>query len=142
MFGFDPLIFWGWTFLCFYMGLMILFGFVGMSRIQGSDDFATARGSYGPLFLAFAMTATSASGATFLGLPGLAYKAGFSALWYAFVYPLGVYCGVLVCLHAIRRAGASFGSRSMPEFIGDRFDSNALRIMAALFSLLLLVVKS
>jgi len=138
MFGFDPLIFWGWTFLCFYMGLMILFGFVGMSRIQGSDDFATARGSYGPLFLAFAMTATTASGATFLGLPGLAYKAGFSALWYAFVYPLGVYCGVLVCLHAIRRAGASFGSRSMPEFIGDRFDSNALRIMAALFSLLLL----
>jgi SSS family transporter len=138
MFGFDPLIFWGWTFLCFYMGLMVLFGFVGMSRIKGSDDFATARGSYGPLFLAFAMTATTASGATFLGLPGLAYKAGMSALWYAFVYPAGVYVGVLVCLHAIRRAGASFGSRSMPEYLGDRFDSNGLRIMAALFSLLLL----
>ncbi|MCP5198661.1 MAG: sodium:solute symporter family protein [Gammaproteobacteria bacterium] len=138
MFGFDPLIFWGWTFLILYMGLMIAFGFVGMSRVKGSDDFATARGSYGPVFLAFAMTATTASGATFLGLPGLAYKAGLSALWYAFVYPLGVYIGVLVCLHAIRRAGASFGSRSMPEYLGDRFDSNGLRILAALFSLLLL----
>ena len=138
MFGFDPLIFWGWTFLTLYIGLMVCFGFVGMSRIKGSDDFATARGSYGPLFLAFALTATTASGATFLGLPGLAYKAGMPALLYAFVYPVGVYTGVLVCLHGIRRAGASFGSRSMPEYLGDRFESDGLRIMAALFSMLLL----
>ena len=91
-----------------------------------------------PLFLAFAMTATTASGATFLGLPALAYTAGLPALWYAFVYPLGVYCGVLLCLHAIRRAGESFGSRSIPEYLGDRYDSDALRIIAALFSMLLL----
>jgi SSS family transporter len=138
MFGFEPLIFWGWIFLIMYIGLMLSFGFVGMSRIKDSDDFATARGSYGPLFLAFAMTATTASGATFLGLPGLAYKAGMPALFYAFVYPLGVYTGVLICLHGIRRAGESFGSRSMPEYLGDRFNSDALRIMAALFSMLLL----
>ena len=138
MLGNDPLIFWGWTFLIFYIGLMLFFGYVGMRRISDSDDFATARASYGPIFLAFAMTATTASGATFLGLPGLAYKAGIPVLWYAFVYPLGVYTGVLVCLHGIRRAGASFGSRSMPEYLGDRFDSDALRIIAALFSMLLL----
>ena len=138
MFGFEPLVFWGWTFLVMYIGMMLLFGFVGMSRVKDSDDFATARGGYGPLFLAFAMTATTASGATFLGLPGLAYRAGLPVLLYAFVYPLGVYIGVLVCLHAVRRAGDSFGSRSMPEYIGDRFQSDALRIMAALFSMLML----
>lgn len=138
MFGFEPLIFWGWTFLVIYIGLMFAFGFVGMGRVEHADDFATARGSYGPLFLAFAMTATTASGATFLGLPGLAYRSGLSTLWYAFIYPAGVYVGVLVCLHAIRRAGAAFGSRSMPEYLGDRFDSDALRILAALFSILLL----
>jgi SSS family transporter len=132
------LIVWSWLFLCLYVGLMVLFGFIGMTRVRGSDDFATARGSYGPLFLAFAMTATAASGATFLGLPGLAYRAGLSALWYALVYPLGVYTGVLLCLHAVRRAGDRFGSRSIPEYLGDRFDSDALRILAALFSLLLL----
>lgn len=138
MFGFEPLIFWGWTFLAIYIVLMFAFGLVGMGRVEHADDFATARASYGPLFLAFAMTATTASGATFLGLPGLAYRSGMSALWYAFIYPAGVYVGVLVCLHAIRRAGDAFGSRSMPEYLGDRFDSNALRILAALFSLLLL----
>ena len=138
MFGLEPLQFWGWFFLSLYLGLMIVFGFVGMSRIQNSDDFATARGSYGPLFLAFALTATTASGATFLGLPGLAYQSGFPVLFYAFVYPLGVYIGVLVCLHGVRRAGAAFGSRSMPEYLGDRFNSDILRIFAALFSMLLL----
>ncbi|MDA0823534.1 MAG: sodium:solute symporter family protein [Proteobacteria bacterium] len=138
MFGFEPLVFWGWTFLTLYMGLMVLFGFIGMQRVQSGDDFATARGGYGPVFLAFAMTATAASGATFLGLPALAYKSGMSVLWYAFVYPLGIYTGVLVCLHGIRRAGESFGSRSMPEYLGDRYDSEALRILAALFSMLLL----
>ena len=95
MFGLDPLIFWGWFFLILYIGLMLSFGFVGMSRVKDSDDFATARGSYGPLFLAFAMTATTASGATFLGLPGLAYQSGLPVLWYAFVYPLGgLYRGI------------------------------------------------
>jgi len=138
MFGVTPLVFWGWTFLAIYIGLMVLFGFIGLRRGKGSDDFATARGGYGPLFLAFAMTATTASGATFLGLPGLAYSAGMPVLWYALFYPLGVYCGVLICLHAIRRAGDSFGSRSIPEYLGDRYDSDALRILAALFSMLLL----
>lgn len=138
MFGMDPLIFWGWTFLAIYVCIMLAFGLVGMRRVRSSDDFATARASYGPLFLAFAMTATTASGATFLGLPGLAYRAGISALWYAFVYPLGVYIGVMVCLHAIRRVGTQFGTRSIPEYLGDRFDSDALRILAALFSMLLL----
>ncbi|MGR9090942.1 MAG: sodium:solute symporter family transporter, partial [Gammaproteobacteria bacterium] len=138
MFGIEPLIFWGWTFLVLYIGLMVFFGFVGMRRVRDNDDFATARGGYGPLFLAFAMTATTASGATFLGLPALAYKSGMSVLWYAFVYPVGVYIGVLVCLHGIRRAGASFGSRSIPEYLGDRFDSDVLRLLAAVFSLMLL----
>ena len=50
-----------------------------MNRIKNGDDFATARSSYGPIFLAFALTATTASGATFLGLPGLATQAGYHA---------------------------------------------------------------
>ena len=127
IFGIEPLIFWGWLFLSFYIGMMLMFGIIGMRKVKDSDDFATARGGYGPIFLAFAMTATAASGATFLGLPGLAYTSGFSVLWYAIVYPLGVYTGVLICLHAVRKAGASFGSRSMPEFLGDRFNFRCIK---------------
>ena len=138
MFEIEPLVFWGWVFLTLFIAVMLIFGVVGMRRVKDSDDFATARSSYGPLILALAMTATTASGGTFLGLPGFAYRSGFPALWYALFYPLGVYCGVLLCLRAVRRAGQHFGSRSIPEYLGDRFDSDALRLVAALFSLTLL----
>jgi SSS family transporter len=135
----DPnLRLWGWFFLVIYIGAMLVFGYMGMRRVRSSDDFATARGGYGPVFLAFALTATAASGGTFIGIPALAYKYGFSTLWYAFVYPLGVYIGLTLCLRGIRRAGANFGTRSMPEYLGDRFDSEALRLCVSIFSMLLM----
>lgn len=135
----DPsLRLWAWFFLFLYMAAMLALGFIGMRRVQSSDDFATARGSYGPLFLAFALTATTASGGTFIGIPALAYQTGFSSLWYAVLYPLGVYAGLFLCLKGIRRAGDAFGTRSMPEYLGDRYDSDALRICASVFSILLL----
>ena len=137
MFGLEPIIFWGWFFFILYMGLMVGFGFIGMSRVQNSDDFATARGGYGPVFLALAMTATAASGATFLGMPALAYSAGISSLW-QLLYPFGVYIGVWVSMVAIRRGGEAFGSRTIPEYLGDRYKSDALRLMTAGFSMLLL----
>ena len=137
MLDFD-LQFWSWLFLAIYLVAMVGFGFVGMRKVSGSDDFATARDSYGPLFLAFAVVATTASGGTFIGLPALGYTAGFSALWYAFVYPIAVYLGVIICLRGIRRAGDAFGNRSIPEYLGDRFQSDALRVLVALFSMLLL----
>ena len=137
--GVDPsLRLWGWFFLAVYIGAMLIFGVIGMRRVRSSDDFATARRGYGPLFLAFALTATTASSGTFIGLPAIAYTAGFSALWYAFMFPIAVYLGLAICLRGVRRAGEAFGTRSMPEYLGDRFDSDALRICVSLFSMLLL----
>src|SRR5690606_4710073 len=64
---------WSWAFLILYIGAMLVLGWLGSRRVSGADDFATARRGYGPLLLAFAFASTAASGATFLGLPGLTY---------------------------------------------------------------------
>ena len=56
----NSLLVWSWFFLVCYIGLMLSFGYLGMRRVGGSDDFSTARGGYGIWFLAFAMTATTA----------------------------------------------------------------------------------
>lgn len=129
---------WSWVFLVLYVGGMLAFGVIGMRRVRGGDDFATARGSYGPLALAFAFTATTASGATFLGVPGFGYDVGVAAIPMMILYPLGVYTGVWLCLRVVSRAGEEFGSRSIPEYLGDRYDSDFLRIAVAVFSLMLL----
>lgn len=133
----NTLLWWSWGFLLLYVGAMVTFGLLGQRRVRSADDFATARGSYGPLFLAFAFAATTASGATFIGIPGIAYNVGLPAIWVLFLYPIGVYGGVLICMALVSRVGNSFGSRSIPEYLGDRYQSETLRIVVAVFSLLL-----
>jgi Na+/proline symporter len=129
---------WSWLFLVIYIGAMVALGYLGSRRVAGADDFATARGGYGPLLLALAFASTAASGATFLGLPGLTYRYGMSTLWIAFCYPVGVYLGILICQRTIGRYGNAAGARSMPEFLGERYQSETLRLSAAVFSLILL----
>ena len=129
---------WSWVFLVLYVGIMLGFGALGMRRIKDADDFATARGGYGPLFLAVAFTATASSGATFLGLPAYGYQVGLPSLGLAVLYPLGTYFGVLLCLRVISHGGSEFGSRSIPEYLGDRYQSEFLRVGCSIFTLLLL----
>lgn len=129
---------WSWLFMFLYIGAMLAFGVIASKRVSGADDFATARNSYGPLLLALAFASTAASGATFLGVPGLTYSFGFSTVWIAFLYPLGIYLGVLICQRTVGKFGNESGARSIPEYLGERYQSEALRISAALISLLLL----
>ena len=131
------LITWSWIFLIVYIGGMLAIGFIGHRKVKHADDFATARGSYGPFFLALAFAATTASGATFLGGPGLGYEIGLAVQWSNFLYPIGVYFGVLISMRLIATSGNRFGNRSIPEYLGDRYQSDGIRIMVSLFSLVL-----
>ena len=67
---------WSWILLATYLAGMVALGLLARARVASGDDFATARRSYSPLFLAFAFAATVASGGTFIGFPAIAYDAG------------------------------------------------------------------
>ena len=110
---------------------MLGLGAWGTRRVKHADDYAVARQSYGPVALALAFAATGASGATFLGLPGLAYSNGLSIMLYAICYPIGMYIGVYICLRVVSESGNEFGSRSIPEYLGDRYKSDRIRVIAA-----------
>ena len=89
---------WSWIFLVFYILMMVGIGIYAQRKIKHADDFATARGAYGPFFLALAFAASTASGATFLGSSALSYEWGFAANWGNFLYPIGVYFGILISM--------------------------------------------
>lgn len=131
------LVAWSWLFLVLYIGVMLVFGVIGSRKIKHADDFATARGSYGPVFLALAFAASTASGATFLGGPALSYQYGLAANWGNFLYPIGVYFGILISMRLIATSGNRFGNRSIPEYLGDRYHSEGIRILVSLMSLVL-----
>ena len=48
---------------------------------------------------------------------------------------MGVYIGVLICLKLVSNSGNEFGSRSIPEYLGQRYGSDWIRILVSLFSL-------
>ena len=129
---------WGWIWLVFFSLIVLALGVYGMLKTKTEEDFAVARKSYGPWIVAFAFASTVASGSTFMGIPGLAYSKGFPAIWYPAVYPIGTYLGLLFSVALIKRAGDRFRSNSIPEFLGQRYDSDFLRVAFALLSLLLI----
>ena len=112
-------------------------GLLGSRKVKSADDFATARSGYGPVFLAFAFAATTASGATFLGGPGLVYELGLANAWGGFLYPIGVYFGVLISMRLIATSGNRLGCRSIAEYLGQRYQSEGIRVMVSVFSLVL-----
>ncbi len=129
---------WGWIWVGIFLLLFIGIGALGMGKTKTEEDFAVARGAYGPFVLAFAFAATIASGATFMSLPGMAYSKGFATIWYPAVYPIAIYLGMILAIRLIKRAGDRFRSNSIPEFMGQRYNSDFLRIAFALLSLLLI----
>lgn len=141
----EAVVQWGWIFLLVYVVLMLGFGYVGYKRVQGAsggvssqDEYATARGGFGFLALALAYAATVASGATFMGIPALGYDAGFKAGYYAMLYPIGIFGGMLVVARVSKKVSDRFGSQSVPDFLGDRFQAPGLRVLTALLSLFLI----
>ncbi|WP_228440931.1 sodium:solute symporter family protein [Novibacillus thermophilus] len=109
-----------------------------MKRTKSSDDFATARSSYGPFTIALVIAAGISSGSTFMGMPGLAYSMGAPSLWYPLLYPIATVIGMLFVAKAIKKYGDQFGTRTIPEFIGERFNSDFLRIVLTIISALLI----
>ena len=45
--------------------------------------------------------------------------------------PFGVYIGAWVTMFDVPRGDEAFGSRTIPEYLGDRYRSDALRLLAA-----------
>jgi Na+/proline symporter len=129
---------WGWIWIGAFLTLFVGIGVYGMRRTKTGEDFAVARRAYGPFILVFAVAATVASGSTFMGIPGLAYSTGFPAIWYPAIYPIGIYLGLILAFQLIKRAGDRFRSGSIPDFMGQRYDSDFLRIGFALLSVLLI----
>lgn len=136
---------WGWIFLAAYMVVILGLGYVGYRRVQSGvggvssqDEYATARGGFGFLALALAYAATVASGATFMSIPGMGYDMGFMAGYYAMIYPIGIFFGALIVARVSKKVSDRFNSQSVPDLLGDRFQSPGLRVITAMLSLFLI----
>jgi sodium/proline symporter len=131
----------GNIFIWIYFAIMtitfVVIGIASGRKNKNEDDYATARESYSWWVIGLTIPATFASGATFLGSAGMVYGYGFPAFWYLLGYPIGGYLGMTF----LGRLGTGInksGARTIPEFIGLRYNSDALRVITAVISFMLL----
>lgn len=128
---------WMWILLVIYMVVMFVLGIVGAKKTKSEDSYATARKSYSWLTVGLCLAGTYASGALFMGGSGMGYGGGFPIFWYTLLFPLGSFTGMMLFAR-ITQAFHRLKIRTLGEYLGERYQSEALRLIMGIVSLFLL----
>lgn len=124
------------AFLAGYFLLMLTIGVWAARRSSDTqEDFLLAGRSLGPAVTALRLQSSSMSGYMFLGAGSLGYTQGYFGMWYA----LGDLGGGVLNLSTIgrrmRRLSQLFGSITSIEYLGHRYASGWVRLVAAIIAL-------
>ncbi len=131
----DPKIVWLFVFVALYWSYCIFWGIKGALSARTASDYFVAGRSISLWVFILAATATSFSGWTFMGHPGLIYRDGFQyayASFYAITIP---FTGVLF-LKRQWMIGKRFGFITPGEMLSYYFKSDAIRILVVVVALI------
>nr|VFK50494.1 MAG: Na+/proline symporter [Candidatus Kentron sp. TUN]VFK51739.1 MAG: Na+/proline symporter [Candidatus Kentron sp. TUN] len=131
----DAKIIWLFVFVALYWAYCIFWGIKGALSAKTASDYFIAGRSISLWVFVLAATATSFSGWTFMGHPGLLYRDGFQyayASFYAITIP---FTGVLF-LKRQWMLGKRFGFVTPGEMLSAYFRSDAIRFLVVLVALI------
>ncbi len=134
MFGLEAKVLWLFVFVALYWSYCIYWGIKGARQSKTAGDYFIAGRSISIWVFVLAATATSFSGWTFMGHPGLIYRDGFPyayASFYAITIP---FTGVLF-LKRQWMIGKKFGFLTPGEMFSNYFKSDTIRILVVLVAL-------
>ncbi|MBR9978032.1 MAG: sodium:solute symporter family protein [Bacteroidetes bacterium] len=107
------------------------------TRARSMESFSVGTRRVSPFFVGLSLAANMTSAATFVINPGIMYLYGWSGvLGYAVATPLGIYIGLVIFSKKFRSIGDQTRVITVPQWIGDRFGSPALKVYFAVLSLL------
>ncbi len=130
----DAKIVWLFVFVLLYWSYCIFWGIKGALSAKTASDYFIAGRRLSIWVFVLAATATSFSGWTFMGHPGLLYRDGFQyayASFYAITIP---FTGVLF-LKRQWMLGKRFGFVTPGEMLSHYFKSDAIRLLVVLVAL-------
>ncbi|MDH3689004.1 MAG: sodium:solute symporter family protein [Gammaproteobacteria bacterium] len=130
----DPKIVWLFVFVILYWAYCIFWGIKGAMSAKTASDYFIAGRRLSIWVFVLAATATSFSGWTFMGHPGLLYRDGFQyayASFYAITIP---FTGVMF-LKRQWMLGKRFGFVTPGEMLSHYFKSDVIRILVVLVAL-------
>ncbi|RRJ30522.1 VC_2705 family sodium/solute symporter [Halocatena pleomorpha] len=120
-------------------GMLLLFLVVGyMFRVADTEGLWVAGRSIGNIENGMAIGSNWMSAASYLGMAALIALSGYYGLSYVVGWSTGYFLLLIFLATQMRR----FGKYTAPDFVGDRFNSDAARAIAALTTILIGFVYS
>lgn len=124
-----------------FFAVMLIIGFRSRKHATDVNGFVLGSRSVGPWLSAFAFGTSYFSAVVFVGYAGqFGWNFGISSTWIG----LGnAFVGSLLAWSVLGRRTRimtqHIGSKTMPDFFGNRFDSNALKIVASAITFIFLI---
>ncbi|MEA1942441.1 MAG: sodium:solute symporter family protein [Pseudomonadota bacterium] len=125
----DPTLIWTAVFVITSFGLYI--GIAIWARAGTTDEFYVAGHDVHPVFNGMATAADWMSAASFLSMAGIIAFAGYDGSVYLMGWTGGYVLLALLLAPYLRK----FGKFTVPDFVGDRYYSQAARIVAVICAL-------
>ncbi|MBL7073797.1 sodium/proline symporter [candidate division KSB1 bacterium] len=115
-----------------YLILVLVVGFLTFRLTRTLADFILAGRRLGHWVVAFSERASGESAWLLIGLPGLAWASGFSAIWPAVGCTFGIFFSWTFIAKRLRLQSARLNALTLPDFFEARFkdSSHTLRILS------------
>ncbi|MBM7551305.1 sodium:solute symporter family protein [Thalassobacillus pellis] len=108
-------------------------GIAVYNKAKQTSDFYVAGRGVPPVFNGMAIGADWMSAASFIGMAGTIMVLGYDGL----AYIMGWTGGYLLLTFLLAPQLRKYGRYTVPEFIGDRYQSNAARLIAAIATIII-----
>ncbi|MGH8194606.1 MAG: sodium/proline symporter PutP [Woeseiaceae bacterium] len=121
-----------------YLAVILLMAYFAYRRTASLSDFILGGRSLNSWVTALAAQASDMSGWLLMGLPGLAYLAGFEAGWMVIGLLIGTYLNWKLVAQRLREATEKFSDAlTLPDYFERRFNDNSrlLRLISGAFVL-------
>ncbi len=121
------------------MATLALYVGVGfLSKVSDTSGYWVAGQGIGKYGNGAAIASDWMSAASFMGVAGLLYLKG----WFGLGYIIGWTGGYVLLLVLLAAQLRRFGKFTIPEFLGDRYDSHAVRLIAASVTVIIAITYS
>lgn len=125
--------------LLVYKLLLIAIGFWASKRTQSQEDFFLGGRGLGPVVAAISYSASAASAWTLLGMSGVAYVIGLSAIWIALGAVLGCVIAWVWIAPRMMHYSRAHNLLTLTDFIAHRSDGKQRRAIVRFASLVILL---
>ncbi|KAA0257077.1 cation acetate symporter [Deferribacter autotrophicus] len=121
------------------IAFIVLYLAVGwMMKVQTTEGYWVAERNIGSVGNGMAIASDWMSAASFMGVAGLLYLKG----WFGLAYIIGWTGGYVLLLTLSASQLRRFGKFTIPEFLGDRYNSHGIRLITAVVTVIIAITYS